>query len=498
METCTQYAETGGAVSVATISRLVILAGLLVAFALAAPGSTTATSLHEVKEFTGDGSTFNDDFGQSVAVSGDTAVVGSPLENAFRDNYGAVYVYQRDRGGAGNWGEVTKLQTVDRVNGLGASVAISGDTAVVVSGIAAYVFDRDEGGVDSWGQVATLKPNAQFTGFPRRDVAISGDTIAFAGLVSDAIPNTRAVYIYQRNEGGADNWGEVTKLTGSSAEPFDGFGASMAVSDDTIVVGAPERIGGSSPPTSNGVAYIFERNHGGDDNWGEVKKVTGSDTEPGDVFGGSVAVSGETAVVGAYRISTHPTSCCTGAAYIFHRNQGGTDNWGEAKKITSADGGRFGASVAVDGEIAVVGAWRAELAYAFQRHVGGEDNWGQVAQFSASNAGFQDFFGSSVAVSGDTGIVGAPGEDGAPIKGCCGSAYVFDLLLPKPRLTGDASCDGIVTAVDAALILQFRAGLIVSVPCPDDADADKDSDIDSIDAALILQFTAGLLNSLPP
>ncbi len=109
METRTQYAETGGAVSVATISRLVILVGLLVAFALAAPGSTTATSLHEVTELTGAGSTFNDDFGQSVAVSGDTAVVGSPLENAFRDNYGAVYVYQRDRGGAGNRGEVTEL-----------------------------------------------------------------------------------------------------------------------------------------------------------------------------------------------------------------------------------------------------------------------------------------------------------------------------------------------------------------------------------------------------
>ncbi len=101
----------------------------------------------------------------------------------------------------------------------------------------------------------------------------------------------------------------------------------MAVSGDTAVVGAIlEDAGG----TSAGAAYVFERNQGGANNWGQVKKLTASDAEDGDYIGEAVAISGDTAIVGAPRLGL-------GFAYVFRRDQGGTDNWGEVKKLTASD-----------------------------------------------------------------------------------------------------------------------------------------------------------------
>ena len=171
-------------------------------------------------------------------------------------------------------------------------------------------------------------------------------------------------------------------------------------------------------------------------------------------------------------------------------------------KLTASDAGvnyQFGRSVAISGDTAVVGAWLEDAgftgtgaAYLFRRDEGGADNWGEVTKLTASDAEARDFFGIDVAVSGDTAVVGAANEG----VGGKGAAYVFDLLLPK--LKGDANCDGIVNSIDAAFVLQFTAGLLGSLPCQDAADVNGDGEVTSIDAALILQFTAGLLDSLPP
>jgi len=160
--------------------------------------------------------------------------------------------------------------------------------------------------------------------------------------------------VFQRDEGGAGNWGQVTKLTASDAQTADFFGDSVAVSGDTAVVGADlEDAGGDDA----GAAYVFQRDQGGVDNWGEVRKLTASDAQAGDRFGIRVAASGDTAVVGAYLESAGGEFA--GAAYVFQRNEGGADNWGEAKKLTASDaqaGAVFGFSVAVSGDTAVVGA----------------------------------------------------------------------------------------------------------------------------------------------
>ncbi|MCH7489034.1 MAG: FG-GAP repeat protein, partial [Chloroflexi bacterium] len=397
----------------------------------------------------------DDEFGYAVAVSGDTTVVGARVEDAGGNFAGAAYVFQRDEGGADNWGEVTKLTASDATAGdfFGFSVAVSGDTAVVgahgedTGGTfagAAYVFERGEGGADNWGQVEKLTASDPETldqfGV---SVAVSGDTAVVGAIQGDAgDSNTGSAYVFQRNEGGTDNWGQVKKLTASDAEAYDEFGWSVAASADTVVVGAiAERAGG----VEAGAAYIFQRDEGGQDNWGEVTKLTASDAQAGDLFGIRVALSGDTVVVGAWLEDTPFAN--VGAAYVFERNEGGADNWGEVTKLSASDASandNLGIGVAISGDRAVVGAFgedaggnAAGAAYVFQRNEGGADNWGEVRKLTASDAQSGDNFGIRVAVSGDTAVLGAVREDAEGEN--AGAAYVFDLLQAKPTHTATST-----------------------------------------------------------
>ena len=488
-----------------------LLVSVVVALAMALPATTQATSINEVRKLTASDPEDFDHFG-SVAVSSDTAVAGA--SGVFPG--GAAYIYQRDEGGQDDWGEVTKLTasdapTMPSVNhAFGGSVAVSGDTVVVGARFAnaggsetgaAYVFQRDEGGPGNWGEVTKLTASdAQPADSFGRSVAVSGDIAVVGAPDEDAAGNLAgAVYVFQRDEGGADNWGEVTKLTASDAQSAAWFGFSVAVSGDTALAGAP---GEDAAASFAGAAYVFQRDEGGVDNWGEVTRLTASNAEPEDFFGLSVAVSSDTSVVGAHQEDAGGSGA--GAAYVFQRDQAGADNWGEVTKLTASDAeadGLFGASVAVSSDRAVVGAGgedaggdSAGAAYIFQRNQGGQDNWGEVSKLNASDAQAEDFFGGSVAVNGDTAVVGAPFEDAESED--AGAAYVFDLLQPKRTPIGDANCDGNVNAVDATLVLQLVAGLIGPLDCQDAADVNGDGEVTSVDAALILQFTAGLLDSL--
>ena len=114
----------------------------------------------------------------------------------------------------------------------------------------------------------------------------------------------------------------------------------------------------------------------------QTKKLTASDAAANDRFGYSAAIDGDTVVVGAWAKNSN-----TGAAYIFERNQGGAENWGQVKKLTASDAAvsdQFGWSVAIDVDTVVVGAYGAETAYIFERNQGGSENWGQVQRLTAS------------------------------------------------------------------------------------------------------------------
>ena len=247
----------------------------------------------------------------------------------------------------------------------------------------------------------TASDSAIADGFGK-SVSISGDTaIVGARGVDDDCPSPNppqipgaidcgAAYIFQVDTDGT--WVQVARLTAADAEAFDEFGYSVSISGDTAIVGAHRS---NEVGIHSGSASIFRRDFGGPDNWGEVVEFVGSDTAPGDLFGRSVSISGDTALVGA---PFHDHNVPNSAAYIFQRDAGGPENWGQVAELTATDpkeNGFLGWFVSLSGDIAIVGAWggvgdggiESGSAYIFQRDFGGPGNWGQVAELTGPDNG---------------------------------------------------------------------------------------------------------------
>ncbi len=387
---------------------------------------------NEVAKLTASDGAAVDWFGYSVSIFGDVAIVGTPEGDNTR---GSAYIFYRDAGGADAWSEVVKLTASDRYveDGFGYSVSISGDVAIVgaycdddkdYDSGSAYIFYRDAGGADAWREVKKLTASdGAGTDWFGYSVSISGD-MAIVGAYGDDDKgrDSGSAYIFYRDAGGVGNWGEVKKLAASDGAGTDYFGYSVSVSGDVTIVGA---YCDDDKDDDSGSAYIFYRDAGGADAWEEVKKVTASDGAAYDRFGYSVSISGDMAIIGAY-----------GAAYIFYRDAGGADAWEEVKKVTASDGAaydRFGHSVSISGDMAIIGAYGDDdkgddsgSAYLFSRDEGGAGNWGEVAKLTASDGAAYDWFGHSVSISGDMAVIGAHGDDDKGVES--GSAYTF--LIP--------------------------------------------------------------------
>lgn len=213
------------------------------------------------------------------------------------------------------------------------------------------------------------------------------------------------------------------RLFAADAAAGDYFGGAIAMSDDTIIIGAQEddTLGGADA----GSAYVFVRSGGV---WVQQAQLLASDGGAGDRFGAAVALSGNTAVVGAYQ-DDRPAGPNVGSAYVFVRSGG---VWTQQAQLVASDGGGgewFGWSIALDGDSAIVGAMNARTggrsqsgaAYVFIRSDGA---WTQQARLSASDSNASDRFGSSVGIAGDTVVVGAFGDDTAA-GSSSGSAYVL-------------------------------------------------------------------------
>ncbi len=311
------------------------------------------------------------------------------------------------------WEEVRKLVASDGADtdNFGNSVSVSGDTVIVGapwdddagdrSG-SAYVFERHQGGTDNWGQAKKLTADDTTEDDRFGDVvSISGDTLIVGAY------RAPGVYVFERHQGGTDNWGQVKKLIAPDTVGNDKFGFSASISGHTVVIGAynDDDVG---PQSQSGSAYVFERDQGGADNWGQVKKLTASDAAASDLFGWSVAISGDHLVVGAYW-DDHSGSVNAGSAYVFARDQDGANNWGEVKKLTASDAmdeDDFGRAVAISGDTLVVGTdksgERLSAAYVFQQDRGGTNNWGEVKHFNSFAAEQENGgIGRSLAMQGD-------------------------------------------------------------------------------------------------
>ena len=395
--------------------------------------------------------------GKSVAVDGDVIVAGAEGTGVLGADSGTAFVYERNQRGTNRWGLVSILNSgnAQGINDyFGCSVAAWGDVIAVGAygdeangegAGAAYVFERNQGDPNDWDKVTKLvgTGNAAMDHFGQ-SVAAAGDMVVVGAPLSyDTTPNRGSAYVFERNSGGANAWGQAKMLRATDASAEDHFGQSVAVAGDVVVVGAP---GDDNPAVDSGSAYVFERNAVSVDNWGFVKKLAplALDIAAGADFGAAVAAAGDLIVVGAPFGSGAEDP--PGAAYVFERNAGGTNNWGQVAKLVSSDaedGDAFGCSVAIADDLVVVGAegdeWPGFLsmvgsAYVFGRHAGGTNAWGQMRKLVAHDPEAYDLFGHAVAAAGAVIVVGAYGDD--DLIEDSGAAYVFEgTLFGPPMIT---------------------------------------------------------------
>ncbi len=254
-----------------------------------------------------------------------------------------------------------------------------------------------------------------------RGVSISGDTAIIGASQDEGLAANAAgsATIFVKNNGA---WVEQARLVANDGGLGDGFGYSVAVSGDTAVVGAFASL---TMPTNThtGAAYVFVRNNGA---WSLQSKLVPNDGLQSDNFGWSVALSGDTALVGAIYATDNGVK--KGAAYVFVRN-GVT--WSLQQKLVPNDGiplGDFGWSVALEGDTALIGAMLdddkgvgAGAAYFFLRN---GTTWSAQQKLVANDGAAGDQLGAAVALSGDTALLGACYDDDKGVNS--GSAYIFD------------------------------------------------------------------------
>ncbi len=360
--------------------------------------------IRKAKLTASDGAT-SDYFGYSVAISGDTIVVGAECDDSWR---GSAYVFVKPAGGWGNMTQTAKLTASDRAaNDLfGISVGISGDT-VVVGAVwkasrrgAAYVFVKPAGGWSDMTQTAKLTAaDGEKNDWFGVSAAISADAIVVGAEGDDFWKGS--AYVFVKPAGGWSDMTQTAKLTASDGAGDDRLGDSAAISGDTIVVGA------IYDDSDRGAAYVFVRPTNGWSDATQTAKLTASDGSASDYFGGSVAISDDAIVVGANGVQSY-----TGAAYVFVKPAGGWGDMTQTAKLTASDGAMYvGESVAISGNTAVVSAGGSM--YVFIRPASGWADTTQTATFTTSD-------GMAVAISGGVIVVGE--YSAASYKG---AAYVF-------------------------------------------------------------------------
>ena len=241
-------------------------------------------------------------------------------------------------------------------------------------------------------------------------VAVSGDT-SLMGAMTDNDNGLESGSAYVFSFGGT-GWGETQKLLASDGVSGDSFGRSVAVDGDTLMVGASGHIHG---PGFGGAVYVFV--HDGSQ-WVEVQELTAS---VGDLGGVAVSLDGDVAVVGNWADNDNGSS--SGAAHIF-RFDPESALWLQEQKLLASDGAagdQFGISVDVSGDVALIGALNVDFgigsAYVF-RFDGA--SWVQEQKLTASDGTIVDHFGSAVSLSGEAALIGASND-------IPGSAYVFEL-----------------------------------------------------------------------
>ncbi|HEY0557888.1 MAG TPA: hypothetical protein VGG20_26800, partial [Thermoanaerobaculia bacterium] len=268
-----------------------------------------------------------------------------------------------------------------------------------------------------------------------RSVAVGDEWLAVG---SPFAKGTGVIYLYHRDGG---NLTLSQELTASDAARGDQFGLTLALSGDTLIVGAPNAVGKGG--SLSGAVYVFHLDGG---TWAQTQTLTAGDARPFDNFGFSLAIDGSLAIVG---VPFHDgVAGNSGAAYVFLRQAGGS--WSQQERLTASDGAanaEYGSAVAVSGAALAVGARAAGAGEAYVYDPDGS-GWREVARFAGEAAG--DRFGVSAAMTGN----GSQLVVGSLLHGGTGAAYLYkrqgaEWVQDGPTLLGEAQGDRFGQAVAA-------------------------------------------------
>ncbi len=311
-------------------------------------------------------------FGLAVDAIADYAVVGAPNASTNGANSGVAFVYKYVEGSSNVWVQWRQLLPASVAAGARFGRAVSiGDTWIAAGAPeqdvgggqlgSVYLFRRNEGGTNNWGEWARLAPtNAPGAGRFGLSVSLSGDWLAVGApdaTLSGGGTNSGAVFVFGRHQGGPNAWGEVMRWAPSGPGTTDAdFGWSVSLSGDTLVVGAPEYNLDLATTNREGAVYHFERHQGGSNQWGLVERITAAETNDARGFGWSVAAHTHRLAVGVPNMIAGSVSAA-GRVYLYQR-AGVGDAFAYQRQLDrrSDTERRFGYSVAMEGDLLFVGA----------------------------------------------------------------------------------------------------------------------------------------------
>lgn len=390
-----------------------------------------------------------------VAIDNDFLILGAPWheEDALGSDpiyeAGAAYLFKKSDDG--DWERIQKIVASDRVrnSNFGCSVSISGNYAVIGSRTnsfdevgeneiwasgAAYIFEKNNN--DEWIEVQKIvASDRNDEGYFGGAVSISGNYIVVGeigdGNTSNGYTWAGAAYIFERNNTGV--WNEIQKITNSNQHSFDNFGKSVSIDGIYAVIsatGVDKNVEEQDSLDGAGAAFIFKKNTNG--SWQEIQKIVASDRDENDRFGNDVSISGSYAVVAANQEGHDENGnnflWFSGSAYIFEMSNDGY--WNEVQKIVASDREQedmFGSSVSIRNDIIIIGSPQQDLdatrknegaVYTFSRN--SNSNWVQSQELVHSHITDYSRFGCSVSISDSALVAGSTSNQGVGV--------VFELM----------------------------------------------------------------------
>lgn len=417
----------------------------------------SAQSWTEIQQLTHTDSAVSDKFGFSLALEGNLAVIGIPrndTNSSLFNGDGSVSIWEYAPGAGWTLRQQLAIEQANAVPGFGWDVALN-DTTLMVS---AYADALDASGLNEMNATGAVyiyrqggggnwQPFQKLTASDRDANDYFGWAIHSHGnrLIAgaryechnagglDSLAGAGSAYIFEPQAGG--NWQQAQKLVASDRDTDDAFGSAVSIRGDFAMVGAwleDHNAVGTDSLEMAGSVYVFRRTAQG--NWIQVQKLVSPDRAVQEFFGCAIDQEDSIALIGCYGDGEDSVGGnympSAGAAYVFKLDN--TGHWNFAQKLVASDrsmADAFGNSVAMDGSLAVIGAYQANpvgtplgqrngSAYVFEEDSVG--HWIEKQKLTASDAADPDRFGHNLALLGDKLLIGAPFRNAER-----GAAYFF-------------------------------------------------------------------------